>query len=83
MVEGAGLEFGEWLDTRRILAASQLTILSQMAASITMAIEEFDEATKKQFMTEDSEAWNSICAILISIISVGLLLAILAVSIIA
>ena len=44
-----------------------------------MAIEEFDETTKKRFMEEDSEAWNSICAILLGIISVGLVLACLAV----
>ena len=42
-------------------------------------IEEFDEATKQQFMDEDSEAWNSICAILMGIILVGLALACLAV----
>jgi len=44
-----------------------------------MAIEEFDEVTKKQFMEEDSEAWNAICTILLGIISVGLMLACLAV----
>ncbi len=44
-----------------------------------MTIEEFDEVTKKQFMEEDSEAWNAICTILLGIISVGLMLACLAV----
>ena len=39
----------------------------------------FDEATQKQFMAEDSEAWYAICAILLTIISVGLGLAFLAV----
>ena len=44
-----------------------------------MAIEEFDEATKQRFIEEDREAWNSICTILLGIISVGLVLACLAV----
>lgn len=44
-----------------------------------MAIEEFDDATKQRFMDEDAEAWNSICAILLGIIAVGLVLACLAV----
>ena len=48
-----------------------------------MAIEEFDEATKRQLMEDDREAWNSICAILLGIISVGVALAILAVCLIA
>jgi hypothetical protein len=48
-----------------------------------MAIDEFDEATKKRFMAEDSEAWNSICAILMGIICVGLSLAVLAVWLVA
>lgn len=45
-------------------------------------IEEFDDATKQQFMDEDSEAWNSICTILLGIISIGLVLAVLAVFIV-
>ena len=44
-----------------------------------MAIEEFDEATKQRLIEEDREAWNSICTILLSIISIGLVLACLAV----
>lgn len=44
-----------------------------------MAIEEFDEATRQRFIEEDREAWNSICTILLGIISVGLVLACLAV----
>ena len=44
-----------------------------------MAIEEFDETTKQRFMDEDSEAWNAICVILGGIITVGLVLACLAV----
>ena len=47
--------------------------------SLTMSTEEFDDATKQRFMEEDSEAWNSICTILMGIISVGLVLACLAV----
>ena len=47
-----------------------------------MAVDEFDEATKQRFMDEDSEAWNSICTILMWIISVGLILAVLAVFIV-
>lgn len=45
-------------------------------------IDEFDEATKQRFMDEDSEAWNSICVILGGIISIGLILAVLAVTIV-
>ena len=48
-----------------------------------MAIEEFDEATKQRFIKEDREAWNSICTILLGIISVGLVLACLAVWIVS
>ena len=44
-----------------------------------MGREEFDEATQKRFIEEDREAWNSICTILMGIISVGLVLACLAV----
>ena len=44
-----------------------------------MAIEEFDETTQQRFIEEDREAWNSICTILMGIISVGLVLACLAV----
>jgi hypothetical protein len=44
-----------------------------------MAIEEFDEVTQKRLMEDDREAWNSICTILMGIISVGLVLACLAV----
>jgi hypothetical protein len=39
----------------------------------------FDEATAKRYADEDRDAWKSICTILISIISVGLMLAVLAV----
>ncbi|MCA9213292.1 MAG: hypothetical protein KDB27_09520 [Planctomycetales bacterium] len=39
----------------------------------------FDEATNRQFMEEDSEAWNAICTILLTIISIGLGLAFLGV----
>ena len=41
--------------------------------------EYFDEATNKEFMESDSEAWYAIGAILLSIISIGLVLAFLAV----
>ena len=41
--------------------------------------EYFDEATNKEFMAADSEAWYAICTILLSIISIGLGLAFLAV----
>ncbi len=44
-----------------------------------MAIEEFDDITQERFIEEDREAWNSICTILLGIISVGLVLACLAV----
>lgn len=44
-----------------------------------MAIEEFDDVTQERFIEEDREAWNSICTILLGIISVGLVLACLAV----
>ena len=40
-----------------------------------MATPEFDDETKKQFMADDREAWNSICTILLGIIVVGLCLA--------
>lgn len=49
----------------------------------TMAIDEFNDAQKQQFMAEDSEAWNAICTILLGIISIGLVLACLAVWLIA
>ena len=48
-----------------------------------MAIEEFDDATKQKLMEEDREAWNSIVTILLGIISVGLVLACLAVYLVA
>ena len=44
-----------------------------------MAVEEFDEVTKRRFIEEDREAWNSICTILLGIIAIGLVLAVLAV----
>lgn len=44
-----------------------------------MTVEEFDEVTKQRFIDEDREAWNSICTILLGIISIGLVLAVLAV----
>ena len=37
-----------------------------------MTAEEFDDLTKQQFINDDREAWNSICTILLGIISVGL-----------
>ena len=46
------------------------------------AAEEFDELTKQRFIEEDREAWNSICTILLGIISIGLVLACLAVFIV-
>jgi len=48
-----------------------------------MAIDEFNDVQKKQFMDEDAEAWNSICTILLGIISVGLVLACIAVWLVA
>ena len=39
----------------------------------------FDEATRQQFVEEDRDAWYRICSILLSIISVGLVLAFLAI----
>lgn len=47
-----------------------------------MSVNDFDEATKQQFIDEDREAWNSICTILMGIIVVGLMLAVLAVAIV-
>ena len=61
------------------------TVLRQLKHTQTaipskfMTIEEFDETTKQRFIEEDREAWNSICTILMGIISVGLVLACLAV----
>ena len=43
---------------------------------MTAADEEFDDATKQQFIEEDREAWNSICTILLGIISIGVALAV-------
>ncbi|MCA9262380.1 MAG: hypothetical protein KDA60_00970 [Planctomycetales bacterium] len=40
-----------------------------------MATHHFDDETEKQFMREDSEAWKAICTILMGIITIGLLLA--------
>ena len=48
-----------------------------------MSSQEFDEATKQKFVEDDREAWYSICSILITIISIGLGLAFLAVIIVA
>lgn len=48
-----------------------------------MVAEEFDDATKQRFIEEDREAWNSICTILLGIITVGLILACLAVWIVS
>lgn len=47
-----------------------------------MTVEEFDDAAKQQFIDDDREAWNSICTILMGIISIGLVLAVLAVVIV-
>ena len=41
--------------------------------------EYFDEATNKEFMEADREAWYAICTILLTIIAIGLGLAFLAV----
>ena len=43
-----------------------------------MGFKEFDEATQKQLMKDDSEAWNAICVILMGIIMIGLGIAFLA-----
>ena len=47
-----------------------------------MSAEHFDDLTKQRFIDEDREAWNSICTILLGIISIGLMLACLAVFIV-
>lgn len=77
-------------ETFRLFAkVSQCRILSEALNTIrqgwfeTMAIDEFNDVQKKQFMDEDAEAWNSICTILLGIISVGLVLACIAVWLVA
>ena len=39
----------------------------------------FDETTRERFVEEDRSAWYAICSILLGIISIGLMLAFLAV----
>jgi hypothetical protein len=36
----------------------------------------FDAATRHDLLAEDSEAWRAVCGVLLTIVSVGLLLAI-------
>jgi len=39
----------------------------------------FDSATRHELLEEDSAAWRAVCGVLLTIVSVGLLLAIFAV----
>ena len=48
-----------------------------------MGWDDFDDSVKQQLRDEDREAWKAICTILLSIISVGVGIATLAVLIIA
>ena len=46
-----------------------------------VAWDKFNDAEKKKLLSDDSDAWNKICTILLAIISVGLLIAFIAIAV--